>query len=124
MFDLGFDKILLLALIIGVVVGPKRLPALASTLGRYVRRLREYVDEKKGELEGELGADFGDLEWRKLDPRQYDPRRIVRDALFDGEPPSSYLEGPPKVGDQEPNPLEPVPGPNKGTERVEGDRDS
>src|SRR5512142_1298106 len=31
----------------------------------------------------ELGPDFDDVDWRKLDPRQYDPRRIVREALAD-----------------------------------------
>jgi sec-independent protein translocase protein TatB len=29
----------------------------------------------------ELGPDFDDMDWKKLDPRQYDPRRIIREAL-------------------------------------------
>jgi sec-independent protein translocase protein TatB len=28
-----------------------------------------------------LGPDFDDMDWKKLDPRQYDPRRIIREAL-------------------------------------------
>jgi sec-independent protein translocase protein TatB len=31
----------------------------------------------------ELGPDYDDVNWRALDPRQYDPRRIVREALSD-----------------------------------------
>jgi sec-independent protein translocase protein TatB len=31
-----------------------------------------------------MGPEFDDVEWQKLDPRQYDPRRIIRDALLDG----------------------------------------
>ena len=31
----------------------------------------------------ELGPEFDDVDWRKFDPRQYDPRRIVREALSD-----------------------------------------
>jgi sec-independent protein translocase protein TatB len=31
----------------------------------------------------ELGPDVDDIEWKKLDPRQYDPRQIVRTALAD-----------------------------------------
>ncbi|HEV7169154.1 MAG TPA: Sec-independent protein translocase TatB, partial [Micrococcaceae bacterium] len=29
-----------------------------------------------------LGPEFEDVDWRKLDPRQYDPRRIIREALL------------------------------------------
>lgn len=35
----------------------------------------------QGQLREELGPEFDDLNWNKLDPRQYDPRRIIRDAL-------------------------------------------
>jgi sec-independent protein translocase protein TatB len=31
----------------------------------------------------ELGPEFDEVDWRALDPRQYDPRRIVREALTD-----------------------------------------
>ena len=34
----------------------------------------------------EMGPDFDELDWKKLDPRQYDPRRIIREALLDDEP--------------------------------------
>ncbi len=33
-----------------------------------------------------MGPEFDDLDWKKLDPRQYDPRRIIREALTDDEP--------------------------------------
>ena len=33
-----------------------------------------------------MGADFDDVDWRTLDPRQYDPRRIIREALLDDAP--------------------------------------
>ena len=35
------------------------------------------------QVRSELGPEFDDVDWRKLDPRQYDPRRIVREALAD-----------------------------------------
>ena len=34
-------------------------------------------------MKSELGEGFEDMDWKKLDPRQYDPRRIVREALMD-----------------------------------------
>ena len=38
------------------------------------------VEGAKGQLENEIGEE---LDWKKLDPRQYDPRRIIREALAD-----------------------------------------
>jgi len=37
-------------------------------------------------MRDELGPDFDELEWKKLDPRQYDPRRILKEALLDETP--------------------------------------
>ena len=45
------------------------------------------LDDAKDRVREELGEDFDEEEWRRLDPRQYDPRRIIRDALL--EPPES-----------------------------------
>ena len=30
-----------------------------------------------------MGSEFDDVDWQKLDPRQYDPRRIIKEALLD-----------------------------------------
>ncbi len=38
----------------------------------------------KNRMREELGPDFDDMDWKKLDPRQYDPRRIIREALQEG----------------------------------------
>ena len=35
----------------------------------------------KDRMRDEMGPDFDDVDWKKLDPRQYDPRRIIREAL-------------------------------------------
>jgi len=32
-------------------------------------------------MRDEMGPEFDEIEWKKLDPRQYDPRKIIRDAL-------------------------------------------
>ncbi len=37
----------------------------------------------QAQMKDELGEGFEDLDWKKLDPRQYDPRRIIREALLD-----------------------------------------
>ncbi|MFE4469800.1 Sec-independent protein translocase TatB [Leifsonia sp. NPDC056824] len=85
MLDLSFDKILVLLLIAAFLIGPKRLPVLAAQLARFASRLRELGGVARERAAEELGPEFAEVEWRTLDPRQYDPRRIIRDALL--EPP-------------------------------------
>ena len=36
-----------------------------------------------------MGPEFDEVDWTKLDPRQYDPRRIVREALLDDPAPAA-----------------------------------
>ena len=81
----GYEIIVLLV-IIAVVVGPERLPAYAKDLAALVRRGRELLRETQDRVSSELGDAGEDVDWAALDPRRYDPRRIVRDALRDDPP--------------------------------------
>lgn len=83
MFGLTFDKILVIGVIAVFLLGPERLPHYAAQLGRLVRSLRDMATGAKARMKDELGEDFDEVEWQKLDPRQYDPRRIIREALLD-----------------------------------------
>ena len=65
------------------LLGPERIPHYAAQLGRLVRSLRDMANGAKDRLREEMGPDFDDVDWKKLDPRQYDPRRIIREALLD-----------------------------------------
>ncbi|WP_375405306.1 hypothetical protein [uncultured Amnibacterium sp.] len=93
-------KLLFIAVLALFLVGPEKLPDYAAKLARFVRAARGMLDDAKDRVREELGPDFDEEEWRKLDPRQYDPRRIIRDALL--EPPA------PRQRDAEPEP-EPEP---------------
>ena len=75
------EKLFLIGIIALFLVGPDRLPAYSAQLGRLIRRLREMASGAKGRMRDELGPDYDDVDWKKLDPRQYDPRRIIREAL-------------------------------------------
>lgn len=68
------------------LVGPDRLPAYSAKLARLVRSLRQMASGAKERMRDELGPDFDEMEWKKLDPRQYDPRRIIREALVEETP--------------------------------------
>jgi len=82
----GYEIVVLLV-IVAIVVGPTRLPAYAKELAALVRRGRELLRTTQDRVSAELGDAGEDVDWAVLDPRQYDPRRIVREALRDDPPP-------------------------------------
>lgn len=83
---LDMEKFFIIAVIAVLLLGPERLPRFAEALARFTVRARDWVNGAKDRVKDEMGDDFSDVEWRKLDPRQYDPRRIIRDALLDDAP--------------------------------------
>jgi sec-independent protein translocase protein TatB len=80
---LTIDKFLVILVIAVFLLGPERIPHYAAQLGRLVRSVRNMADGAKERLREEMGPDFDDVDWKKLDPRQYDPRRIIREALLE-----------------------------------------
>ncbi len=45
MFDLGWSKLIIIAMLAIVVVGPKDLPALLRTIGKFIGQIRRQADE-------------------------------------------------------------------------------
>jgi sec-independent protein translocase protein TatB len=84
-FGLTPDKLIIIVVLAVFLIGPDRLPGYAAQLARMVRSLRRMADGAKDRMREEMGDDFDDVDWRKLDPRQYDPRRIIREALIDDD---------------------------------------
>lgn len=80
MFGLSGEKLLILGLIAAFVLGPERLPYYAQQLAKLIKQVKRFADGAKDQLSAEVGEE---LDWKKLDPRQYDPRRIIREALID-----------------------------------------
>ncbi|HEY0258829.1 MAG TPA: Sec-independent protein translocase TatB [Lacisediminihabitans sp.] len=83
MFGPSLDKFLVIGVIAVFLLGPERLPHYAAQLARLVRNVRQMADGAKDRLRDEMGPDFDEVDWKKLDPRQYDPRRIIREALVE-----------------------------------------
>jgi sec-independent protein translocase protein TatB len=77
-FGLSGEKLLILGLIAVFILGPDRLPHYAQQLARFAKSAKRMADGAKDQLSNEIGEE---LDWKKLDPRQYDPRRIIREAL-------------------------------------------
>jgi sec-independent protein translocase protein TatB len=82
MFGINGGEFLIIVVIAMIVIGPERLPEYAQRLREFVVRGRTYVVRGQQSLSQELGSD---IDWTTLDPRQYDPRTIVREALLDGD---------------------------------------
>jgi len=75
------SEFLVIILVAVIVIGPQRLPEYTRKLTQAVRRLRVFLDDAKEQIAEEVGPELADLNLSDLDPRNYDPRKIVRDAL-------------------------------------------
>lgn len=63
MFNIGFAELILILLIAFVVVGPKDLPKIARALGRFVRYIRNMIEEVKRESGlDEVESEFKNME--------------------------------------------------------------
>ncbi|MDR2322993.1 MAG: Sec-independent protein translocase TatB [Microbacterium sp.] len=85
-FGITIEKLLVIGVIAAFLVGPERLPRYAESFARLVKKAGDYLRGAKDRMREEVGPEIDELDWRKLDPRQYDPRRIIRDALLDDTP--------------------------------------
>ena len=80
-FGINGSEFLVIILVAVIVVGPQRLPEYTRKLTQLVRQLRVFLDNARSQIAEEVGPEMADLDLSSLDPRQYDPRKIVRDAL-------------------------------------------
>ncbi|BDZ40927.1 hypothetical protein GCM10025865_02260 [Paraoerskovia sediminicola] len=94
MVGINGGELLIILVLAVLLIGPERLPGYAEQLGRLVRSAKKWFDSARSRVDEELGDEVKDVDWAALDPRQYDPRRIVRDALLDpGEPAATGAAG-------------------------------
>ena len=91
MLGISANEFIVLLAVAAIVLGPERLPRYTQQLTRLIRELRRMAQGATEQVRAELGPEFDDVDWRKLDPRQYDPRRIVREALADTFDPDDPL---------------------------------
>ena len=80
-FGLTFEKLVIIGIIAVFLLGPERLPYYASQLARLTKTVRGMANGAKERMREEMGPDFDEVDWKKLDPR-----RIIREALIDDEP--------------------------------------
>src|SRR6201987_173734 len=62
MFDLGWGKIIIIAVIALVVIGPKELPAVLRTVGQWMGKIRRMAAEFQGQFQEAMReAEMDDL---------------------------------------------------------------
>jgi len=79
MFDIGFSELALIALIGLLVLGPKRLPEVARTLGSWLGRLRAWIANVKQDLDREINSEEL-AEFRKLKAELEETKRLIEQS--------------------------------------------
>ena len=57
MFDIGFWELLLIGAVGLLVIGPERLPAVATLVGQWIGRIRRYARHMQSEIRDELESE-------------------------------------------------------------------
>lgn len=91
MFGIDSPELLVIAIVALVVIGPKELPGLLRTWGRWMAQMRGMAAEFRGHVDemvrqSELDEVKKQLESVQdgLDLKSLDPSRQIRDAIQDG----------------------------------------
>jgi sec-independent protein translocase protein TatB len=82
MLEVGWSEILVIALILIIVVGPKDLPQMLRTFGKMATRLRGMANEFKGQFDEALReADLDDVRKGLSEVTKLNPTNSLRDAI-------------------------------------------
>ena len=130
MFDIGWSEMLVIAVVLVVVVGPKDLPRMLRTFGRTTKQLRSMAGDFRRQFDDALReADLDDVRSGVDEMRKLDPRREIRAAMNPmkaiGDDIRSSLQSAtaapePKVPSREPEATVPDTAPHKGAVTANG----
>jgi sec-independent protein translocase protein TatB len=78
-FDVGFSELVLIALLALLLLGPQRLPEVARAAGKWMARLRNFVNNVKQDFDREMrGSELEEL--RKLKQELDETRRVIQES--------------------------------------------
>ena len=97
MFDIGWSELLVIGVLALIVVGPKDLPKMLRTVGRYTAQARRMAQEFQRNMEDAAReADLGDMkEMRDVASQLRDIRNMPRQALNTAVKPAATAAKPP-----------------------------
>lgn len=82
MFDIGWPELLVIAIVLIVVVGPKDLPPMLRAFGKTTAKLRSMAAEFRGQFDEALReAELDDVKKTINEARRLNPLQSVRDAV-------------------------------------------
>lgn len=82
MLDIGWSELLVIAVVLIVVVGPKDLPPMLRAFGKMTTRLRKTAGEFRAQFDEALReADMDDLRQTIGDAQKLNPANALRDAM-------------------------------------------
>ncbi len=82
MFEIGYSEILVIAIVLIVVVGPKDLPKMLRAFGKTMTKFRQMSGDFQRQFNDALKeAELDEVRKTISDVRKLDPRQQVRDAL-------------------------------------------
>lgn len=82
MFDIGWPELLVVAIVLIIVVGPKDLPPMLRAFGRTTKKLRSMASEFRGQFDEALReADLDDVKKTFDSARKLNPMQSIRDAV-------------------------------------------
>ena len=77
-FDIGAGEMVGLAILGLILVGPDRLPKLASDAARIVRKIQKFSQAATHELRENLGPGFEDLQPADLNPKNFIKKHLAQ----------------------------------------------
>ncbi|MBW3098123.1 Sec-independent protein translocase protein TatB [Pseudohoeflea coraliihabitans] len=82
MFDIGWPELMVVAIVLIIVVGPKDLPGMLRSFGRTTKKLRAMAGDFRGQLDEALrDAELDDVRKTISDARSLNPMNQIRDAV-------------------------------------------
>jgi sec-independent protein translocase protein TatB len=81
MFDFGFWELALVLIISLIILGPERLPAFASQLGSLIKKIKDFANSVKSNIENE--SRMNDL--KKIIEKQKDELSEFEDTIDSDE---------------------------------------
>jgi sec-independent protein translocase protein TatB len=82
MFDVGYSELLVIAIVLIVVIGPKDLPKMLRAFGKAMTRFRQVSGDFRRQFDDALKeAELGEVKNMIDSARSLDPRVQIRNAL-------------------------------------------
>jgi sec-independent protein translocase protein TatB len=77
MLDFGFGEMIGLVVLALILVGPERMPRVASDLAKMIRKVRSLTNTATAEIRENLGPGFEDLKPADLNPKTFIKRQVA-----------------------------------------------